>query len=163
MSGSFEAECLGLVERMGRLRDFALDPDDWEDPREVYRRLVTDLRPRLDQAETVLAEAAKLRRQARNAALRAAAEASSAYDGQLAKASAGAMRREYESVKDREVLARVAAGPLFKAQRAAEAEAARVDLTYEAVRGMFYGLRDIREELLQALKHLPWENSLERT
>lgn len=163
MSESFESQCLSLLGRMSQLRDFALTADDWEDPREVYRRLVSDLRPRLDQAETVLADAARLRRQARNAALRAAADASTAYDDQLAKASAGAMRREYESVKDREVLARVSAGPKFRAQRAAEAEAARVDLAYEAVRGMFYGLRDIREELLQALRHLPWEASLERT
>lgn len=163
MSESFEAECLGLVERMGRLRDFALTADDWEDPREVYRRLVNDLRPRLDQAETVLSDAARLKRRARNAALRAAADASGAYDENLAKASAAAMRREYESVKDREVLARVSAGPQFKAQRAAEAEAARVDLAYEAIRGMFYGLLNIREELLQALRHLPWEASLERT
>lgn len=163
MSESFEPQCLSLVGRMAGLRDFTLIAEDWEDPREVYRRLVNDLRPRLDQAETVLADAARLRRQARNAALRAAADASGAYDEQLAKASAGAMRREYESVKDREVLARVAAGPRFKAQRAAEAEAARVDLAWEAIRGMFYGLLNIREELLQALKHLPWEASLERT
>jgi cobalamin-dependent methionine synthase I len=79
------------------------------------------------------------------------------------KLSTRAMAREYESIRDREVQARTASSPQRKNQHAAEEAADVIAQAEEAARGMFFGLRDIRRELLATLEHyIPWESSLER-
>lgn len=150
-----------LLNEMAGLRDFKVPARD-ADPAEVHRALREVLRPRLDRAEAIMAEVAGCRRRARRAAKRAAAVTSDAYDEALVKFSTRAMSREYESVKDREVQARVSSSPQRREQRRAEETADLVEQAEDAARGMFFGLRDIRAELLATLQHyLPWLSSLE--
>lgn len=152
----------GLLNEMAVLR--AIDvPPHGADPVEVHRVLREVVRPALDRAEVIMAEVAGHRRRARTEARRAAAATADAYDEALVKFSTRAMSREYESIKDREVQARVASSPLRKEQRKAEETADLIEQAEDAARGMFFGLRDIRRELLATLEHyLPFEASLER-
>jgi hypothetical protein len=154
-----------LLTEMAALRDFRVPPHD-ADPPAVHSALRDGLRPRLDRAEVIMAEVARYRRRARAAADDSARAADDAYDEALAKMSGPAARggREYESIKDREVLARVKASPLRKQARAAERFADLADEAETAMRGMFFGLRDIRKELLTSLdSYLPWLSHLEQT
>ena len=109
-----------------------------------------------------MAEVAGHRRRARREARQAAAVTSDAYDEVLVKFSSRAMSRDYESIKDREVQARVQSSPQRKKQREAEDTADLIEQAEDAARGMFFGLRDIRRELLVTLEHyLPWQSSME--
>jgi hypothetical protein len=151
-----------LLNEMAALRDFEVPAHDAA-PGEVHRVLREVLRPRLDRAEVIMAKVAGHRRRARQEARRAAAVTADAYDDALVKFSSRAMAREYESIKDREVQARVASSAQRREQRAAEAVADVIEQAEEAARGMFFGLRDIRKELLVTLEsYLPWEASMER-
>jgi hypothetical protein len=151
-----------LLLRMGELRDFAMPGTD-EDPREVHRLLREELRPRLDEAETLMAQAARFRRRARRALARANAAFDDAFDAEMSKLAVKAMRLEFQSVHDRLAMARVAASSLKRAAREAERVSDLVDEAEEVMRGMYFGLRDIRKEILVYLeKYLPWESSLER-
>lgn len=151
-----------LLNEMAGLRDFDVPAAD-TDPAEVHRVVREVLRPRLDRAEVIMAEVAGHRRRARREAKHAAAVTADAYDEALVKFSTRAMSREYESIKDREVQARVTSSPQRREQRAAEDLADLIEQAEDAARGMFFGLRDIRKELLVTLEsYLPWEASLER-
>lgn len=151
-----------LLNEMGGLR--AIDvPPHGSDPAEVHRVLREVVRPALDRAEVIMAEIAGHRRRTRTEARRAAAVTADAYDEALVKFSTRAMAREYESIKDREVQARVTSSPQRKAQRQAEETADLIEQAEDAAKGMFFGLRDIRRELLVTLEHyIPWEASMER-
>jgi hypothetical protein len=152
----------GLLNEMAGLRDFTMPAVD-ADPGEVHRALREDLRPRLDRAEAILAEVAGHRRRARREARKAAAVTADAYDEALVKFSTRAMSREFESIRDREVQARVTSSPQRRDQRAAEEAADLIEQAEDAARSMYFGLRDIRAELLATLQHyLPWEASMER-
>ncbi len=161
MSEDPRQQVTALLNEMAGLRDFKVPAHD-ADPAEVHRVLREVLRPRLDRAEVIMAEVAGHRRRARCGAKRAAAATSDAYDEVLVKFSSRAMSRDYESVKDREVQARVQSSPQRKQQRQAEEIADLVDQAEDAAKGMFFGLRDIRTELLTTLQHyLPWLSSLD--
>ena len=150
-----------LLNEMAGLRAVDVPPHE-ADPAEVHRVLREVLRPRLDRAEVIMAEVAGHRRRARREAKRAAAVTSDAYDEALVKFSSRAMSRDYESIKDREVQARVQSSPQRKEQRKAEDTADLIEQAEDAARGMFFGLRDIRAELLTTLdKYLPWQSSME--
>jgi hypothetical protein len=156
-----KADLAQLLTEMAGLRSFAVPPHD-ADPPVVHEALRDDLRARLDRAEVLLAAVAKHRRRAKAVALAAVAAADDAYDEHLEKLSGRAVTREFESIKDREVLARVKSSPLRKEARAAERFADQVNEAETAMRGMFFGLRDIRAELLATLQHyVPWQSSLE--
>ena len=162
MSEDSRQRVTALLNEMAGLRDFTVPARD-ADPAEVHRVLREVLRPRLDRAEVIMADVAGHRRRARREAKQAAAATSDAYDEVLVKFSTRAMSREYESIKDREVQARVQSSPQRKEQRRAEDFADLMEQAEEAARGMFFGLRDIRKELLVTLEHyIPWESSLER-
>jgi hypothetical protein len=151
-----------LLNEMAELRAVKVPPHG-TDPTEVHRVLREVVRPALDRAETIMAEVAGHRRRARREAKHAAAVTADAYDEALVKFSTKAMAREYESIKDREVQARVTSSPQRKAQRVAEDTADLIEQAEDAAKGMFFGLRDIRGELLTTLdKYLPWEASMER-
>jgi hypothetical protein len=151
-----------LLNEMAKLRSFAVPSHD-ADPAEVHRVLREVLRPRLDRAEVIMAEVAGHRRRARREAKQAAAATSDAYDKVLNGFSSRAMSREYESIRDREVQARVQSSPQRREQRQAEETADLIEQAEDAAKGMFFGLRDIRAELLTTLQHyIPWEASLER-
>jgi hypothetical protein len=152
----------GLVSEMAQLRDFPLPPTD-ADPPTVHDALRA-LRGRLDRAEAIKNESARQRRKAARAARRRNYEADAAYDEHLEKLSGRAVTREYESIRDREVLARTKSSPLRREARAAERLA---DLTEEAddvIRSLYFSMRDIRKELLATLEsYLPWVSHLEHT
>jgi hypothetical protein len=151
-----------LLNEMAALRAIEVPPHD-ADPAEVHRVLREVLRPRLDRAEVIMAEVAGHRRRARAEAKRCAAVTSDAYDKALAPVSGRAMSREYESIKDREVTARVKSSPERQRQRAAEGTADLIEQAEDAVKGMFFGLSGIRRELLADLEHyFPWGASLDR-
>jgi uncharacterized protein (DUF1800 family) len=157
-----EEACAALLTEMAALRDFPVPAAD-EDPREVHRLLREDLRSRLDRAEVLMAQMARYRRRARRGAARLKAEADDAYDTELAELAKKAVRLEYQSVHDRIAMAKVASSPQRREARAAERLADRVDEAEEVMKGMFFGLRDVRRELLATLeKFLPFESSLER-
>jgi hypothetical protein len=156
-----EDRCAALLTEMAGLRAFTMPPADADLP-VVHDAIREDLRPRLDRAEGIMREMAGHKRRARRAARRLRAEAEEAYDAALAKLSGRAVSRQYESIKDREVLARVAASQQYRALRVAERSLDLVEEAEEAVKGMFFGLRDIRAELLGDFTYLPWERSLER-
>lgn len=150
-----------LLGEMAGLRDLKVPAHD-ADPAEVHRVLREVLRPRLDRAEVIMAEVAGHRRRARAEAKRCAAVTSDAYDKALAPVSGRAMSREFESIKDREVTARVKSSPERQRQRVAEGTADLIEQAEDAAKGMFFGLRDIRAELLTTLQHyLPWLASME--
>jgi hypothetical protein len=158
---SIEDACAVLLREMAGLRDFDVPAAD-ADPSEVHEALRDDLRARLDRAEELKREMAGYKRKAQRTARRLRAEADEVYDTELARLSGRAVTREYESVRDREVLARVKASPKRRAQLAAERVLDLVEEAEDAMDGMFFGLRDIRRELLTALEHyFPWKSSLE--
>ena len=155
-------ECARLLTELAALRGFEM-PEADEDPHEVRRLLMEELRPRLDRAEQIMAELARYRRQAKRTAARLAAVTDDAYDAVMDELARKAVRLEYQSVHDRIAMARVRSSPKRKAQRAAERMADLVSEAEDAARGMFFGLRDMREEMITVLRTLPWESSLERT
>ena len=159
---SVSEQAAALLLAMGEQRAFRVPTVD-EDPREVHRLLREDLRARLDAAEVLLGKIGRVRHRAerQRAAARAAAE--DAYSLKMAELAAKAIRLEYQSVRDREAMAHVHASPLVRSQREAERVADLVQEAEELMRSMFFGLKDIRRELLDTLEHfLPWEASLER-
>jgi hypothetical protein len=156
-----EDECAALLLEMAKLRDFEVPPPD-ADPPVVYEKLRGDLRPRLDRAEGLMKEMAGLKRRARRTVWRLKAVADDAYDEALADLARKAVRLEYQSVHDRIAMARVASTQARRDQRSAERVLDLVEEAEEAMKGMYFGLRDIRKELLTALEYLPWERSLER-
>jgi hypothetical protein len=150
-----------LLTELAGLRAFTVPAHD-ADPAEVHRVLREDLRPRLDRAEVIMAQVAGHRRRAKREAKARAADAADAYDEALVKFAKAAMTREYESIRDREVQARVKSSPEHRAARAAAETADLIEQAEDAARGMFFGLRDIRTELLTTLQHyIPWLSSLE--
>jgi hypothetical protein len=158
---SVEDRCAALLTEMAGLRDFTMPPADAELPT-VHDVLREDLRPRLDRAEGILRELSGYKREARRTARYLKVVADDAYDSALEPLSRSAVRREYESIRDREVKARVQSSQHRRNLRAAERRLDLVEEAEEAAKGMFFGLRDIRAELLGDFSYLPWERSLER-
>ena len=149
-----------MLASMAVLRAFQRPPHDAL-PDQVHEKII-ELRARLDSAETLVQMAAREKRQARRLAKRLAEAADDIYDAELGRRSERAVTREYESIQDRAVGARLKA---LDARRKARAAAAVADLVEEAedsLRSSFFGLRDIRKELLTTLdSFLPWLASLE--
>jgi hypothetical protein len=155
-----QPQCVALLNELGALRAFSVPPHD-ATPDAVHEAL-RELRAALDRAEVLMTEAASYRRRAKQAARRAADAAADAYDAELKRFSTQAMARQFESIKDREVQARVKVSPQYKEARKAQELAGLVEEAEDAARRMFFGLRDIRAELLTTLdKYLPWRASME--
>lgn len=155
-------QAAGLLLKMGVQRDFTPPTVD-EDPRELHRILREDLRARLDAAEELLREITRVRHRARREAARLKAAADDEYDKKMSVLAERAVRLEYQSVHDRTAMARVHASPHVRAQREAERVADMVSEAEEVMKSMYFGLRDVRRELLATLEHfLPWDSSLER-
>lgn len=159
------AVCDDTRARMKELRGFEV-PEAYEDLGAYGMAVHTalrELRGRLDQAEVLLAETARNRRQAKRLARLAAAEYDDKFDAEMDRLAKAAMRLEYQSVHDRLAMARVHASPERRTARAAERLADFVEETEEYARSGYFAMRDIRAELLATLQHyLPWEASLER-
>lgn len=150
-----------LLREMAELRAFKVPPHD-ADPPTVHAAL-RELRGSLDRAEVILASMRTLRNRTAQALADAKLAAEEDYDTEMAELARKAVRLEYQGVKDRTSMAAVKASPRRRALRQAEQRAATMELAFQAVQGRFYGLRDIRYELLATLEHyLPWEASMER-
>jgi DNA-binding transcriptional ArsR family regulator len=153
-------QCADLLNELAGLRAFPVPPHD-ATPDTVHEAL-RELRGRLDRAEVIFSEVSALRHRARRECRRLALVTDEAYDAALGKLSARAVTREYESIRDREVTARVQSSGDRRESKRAEHEADIFEQSYEAARQMFFGMRDIRAELLTTLdKYLPWRASME--
>jgi hypothetical protein len=151
-----------LLLEMAVLRDFPVPPHD-ADPVAVHSALL-ELRARLDRAEVILVSVRSLYGRAARSVAVQAEQASDEYDAELADLARKAVKQEYSSVHDRIAMARVKSLDARRRQRSAERQAEVMLQVLKAVESRFYGLRDIRAELLATLQHyLPWEASLERT
>lgn len=152
--------CVQIEQSMVALRSEVAMLDDWNDP-DKYLLAVADVRSRLDLAETVMKDVRQYRRRVRARTRRAREAREDAYDNKLAQLTEGAVRREYESIRDREVQARTHVLGLTREVRAWEAAQARADEAFETVREAYFGLKDVRGELLDLLRFLPWVSHLE--
>jgi hypothetical protein len=160
--GTVRALCVDRLREMARLRDFRVPPPD-ANPDEVHDAS-RELRGRLDAAEVIIKELARSKRRARRMLRAATATYDDVYDAEMARLARAAVRLEYQSVHDRTAMARVTASPQRRAARAAERLADYVEQAEEEARSSYFGLRDIREELLTTLRsYLPWLSSLETT
>lgn len=152
--------CAELLSDMAILRDLAVPRSDAA-PSDVHDFLRDDLRARLDRAEQLMTEIGRVKRRARRTVRQLTAAYDEAYDAALVKKSERAVQREYEGVRDREVVARTAASAERRKVLAAERVLDLVEEAEDVMRSMFFGLRDIRRELLASLEFLPWRSSME--
>lgn len=156
----YRRQCAGLLNELAGLRAFPVPPHD-ATPDTVHEAL-RELRGRLDRAEVILTEVVSLRHRARREHRRLAFELDEAYDAALGPQSTTAVRREFESIKDREVTARVRTSALRRDAKRADREADVFEQAEDAAKRMFFGMRDVRAELLTTLdKYLPWRASME--
>lgn len=156
-----EAKCAELEEAMRRLR-WGLDiPPVTAEGHDVHQVLL-DVRARLDLAEQLLRDTRRERLRYRSRAAQRRHEADDAYDDVLDKLGEGAVRLEWQSGREREAKARLRTLDARKVARRAEAASAMVDDCYEALRDAFFGLLNIREELIARLRELQFESVLER-
>jgi hypothetical protein len=150
-----------LLNELRELRQFPVPPHEADGF--AVHAAVRELRTRLDRAEVIMALMAGYKRRQRGRAAEAKAAADDVFDEEMARLAKLAVRMDYQGVRDREALAGAKALSERKKVRAAAKLAERVDQADDAARGMFFGLRDIRRELLATLEHyLPWESSMER-
>jgi hypothetical protein len=161
---SLEPETVALIDQtlaaMRTLREFEIPPHDAL-PDDVHQA-VRELRARLDAAEGLVQEIARAKRRVRRAYRRLDDKANEVYDTELNRRAERAVTREFESAQDRLVGARIKASPLRRQARAAAVVLDRVEEAEDSLRSSFFGLRDIRKELLTTLdSFLPWLHSLE--
>ena len=138
-------------------------PAHGTDPDVVHERL-TQLRGALDQADTVMDELARFRGELRRISRDKARAADEAYDAELDRLAKRAVTREYESIRDREVQARVKVLELRQAANAAQRLADVADEAWDRAKSRYFTLKDLRRELIVTLEYfVPWERSIERT
>jgi hypothetical protein len=128
---------------------------------EVHEALL-DVRARLDLAEELMTKARGERRRFRAKAAQRQAERDEEYDRVMVKLGEGAVRREYEGTKDREAKARVHVLELTQTANRAAAARVMVDDCFDGLKDTFFGLLNIREELIARLRELQFESALER-
>lgn len=128
---------------------------------EVHEALL-DVRARLDLAEELMTKARRERRRFRAKAVQRQVERDARYDQVMASLGEGAVRREYEGTKDREAKARVRVLELTQTANRAGAARVMVDDCFDGLKDTFFGLLNIREELIARLRELQFESTLER-
>lgn len=160
-AGRFDPE--RIVVSLRNLREFDVPgPDD--DPPVVHEALAgkDGIRERLDLFEPLLLS---LKRELAKAELRARRlkdVADDAYDKAMLPLVEASVRNDFESVRDREVAARVSALPQRGRARQAERYAALLRAYHAEAVALHWGLLHIREELLGRLtRYLPWVASME--
>jgi hypothetical protein len=154
--------CDEVLAAMARLRDFEVPQQtEIEAAGEVHQALLT-VRERLDSAEALLLQVRRERLKTREKYRQLRQLADEEYDLKLGKLGEGAVRREYESVRDREVQARLHVLDLTRRMRAAETVKLMAEDTFESLTASFFGLLNIREELIARLRELQFESVLER-
>ncbi len=164
--GQVEGLTAQWADAMARLR-FGTEDKPLEVPgveaegHDVHKALLA-IRGRLDMAELLLKGARVERRRFRARAKIRQQERDDEYDEQLAELAKGAVRREYEGAQERMAKARLHVLELTRTQRTAEAVRDLVDDAYEGLRDQFFGLLNIREELIARLRELQFETAMER-
>jgi conjugal transfer/entry exclusion protein len=153
-------QCQLWVNEASALRIFQR-PGPAAPPGEVHSRLL-EARGKLDRLEAILAEITAYRASMKARARQLEQDADDAYDKELDQLARAGVRRDYEGAQERYAQARLAALPQRQRSRTAQRAADLVASNEEVVRGMFRGLRDVREELLASLRYLQWENQLAR-
>jgi hypothetical protein len=128
---------------------------------EVHEALL-DVRARLDQAEELMTGARRERRRFRAKAVQRQVERDEEYDRVMAGLGEGAVRREYEGTKDREAKARMRVLELTQTANRAAAARVMVDDCFDGLKDTFFGLLNVREELIARLRELQFESTLER-
>jgi hypothetical protein len=152
--------CERLVADMALLRAFPVPPHDAQ-PSAVHEAII-ELRARLDLAEGLMTEMARRRRKARRVARQRSEAADDSYDAEMARLAERAIRLEYQGVRDRIAMAQVHASAYRRKARQAERLADLIEEAEDAVKSAFFGLRDIRKELLSRQdSYLPWLHHLE--
>lgn len=157
-----QAQCTRILAALhaARYGDWAMPAHDADPP--VVHAALLDMRQRMDAAATLMTELRKYRNEARSQARLAAAEADEKYDGELEKLSGRAVTRQFESIKDREVIARV---KVIKDRRHAnlmQRLADIMDAAWDEAQSLYFSMRDVRGELIVTLDHyLPWLKSME--
>jgi len=142
----------------GELHPFGL-PEPGDGPAKVYQALLK-ARGSLDRVEVLLAQAMALRS---GAEARARELTENADDELDARVDARARRaREFESARER-----FAAASLDVLEKRREARSAQklADMAASAearIRLAYRGLESLRSDLQTALRHVSWENSLDR-
>lgn len=155
--------CEQVLAGLTTLRTAFEMPAHGTDPDLVHQRL-TELRVALDAADTLMDELARFRGELRRIARDKAQLADAAYDAELDRLAKRAVTREYESIKDREVQARVKVLEHRQAANAAQRLADVADETWERAKSRYFALKDIRRELIVTLEYfVPWERAIERT
>lgn len=155
--------CEQVLDGLSTLRTAFEMPAHGTDPDVVHERL-TQLRVALDQADVLMDELARFRGELRRIARDKAQQADGAYDTELARLARRAVTREYESIRDREVQARVLVLEQRQAANAAQRLADVADEAWDRAKSRYFTLKDVRRELIVTLEYfVPWERSIERT
>jgi hypothetical protein len=129
---------------------------------DAVHEALLDVRGRLDLAESLKIEARKVRRQFRDIAAQRREEADENFDKLLVKQGEGALRQEWQGGREREAKARTLNLDERRAARTAEKAARRAEEMFETITDMFFGLLNIREELIARLRELQFETVMER-
>lgn len=157
-----QAQCARILAalRTARYGQWEMPGHDADPP--IVHAALLDMRQRMDDAARLMTELRKYRNEARSQARLAVAEAEERYDEELSKLSGRAVTREFESIKDREVVARV---KVIKERRHAtlmQRLADVMDAAWDEAQALYFSMRDVRGELIVTLDHyLPWLKSTE--
>jgi hypothetical protein len=156
------ALCTRVTDAMAALRDYAPPgPETDADPVKVREELHA-ARGLLDQAEVLFAEMSGIRADYRAKAAQRKEEYQDRFDRELGKLAGRSVSAQFESGRERESMARVRSVDELTVSRVADRCVVIVDGAYEVVRIKYYGLLNIREELLALLtRYLPWRASME--
>lgn len=131
------------------------------DPNDVHKALL-DMRERMDKAAVLMSELRRYKHEVHSQARMAAAAADEVYDTELDRLSKRAVTREYESIRDREVQARMKAIEKRQAANRMQRLADIADAAWDEAQAVFFSMRDVRGELIVTLdKFLPWLKSME--
>jgi hypothetical protein len=129
-------------------------------PSEVHAALV-EVRGRLDRLEAICVSVAILKSGATSWARALADAAQDAWDQLAAQESRSAVRQDYEGAQERYARWRVATLVQLQAARQAQVLADQVAQADLHVSKAYYGLRDIRGELMESMRHLQGLSSLD--
>lgn len=121
-----------------------------------------DVRARLDLAEELMTGARRERRRFRAKAVQRLTERDEEYDRALVKLGEGAVMRQFEGAREREAKARVYVLELTQRANRAAAARAMVDDCFDGLKDSFFGLLNVREELIARLRELQFEVVQER-
>lgn len=154
------AQVTAWLTELAELRSYKR-PQHEAPPADVHAALIL-VRGRLDRMEAIAASLASARSAAQSRARALQEAASDAWDALADKEAKSGTRREWEGKEERYARWRVATFDQIRAARQAVLLADfMTDADVRASRAL-RGLQQVRDELRDTLRYLPWESSLER-